>query len=185
MIPSWIHHTNPVLDEQAIARLRDDSRRSIVFVAGQNAVRFAQSLRDNDGNGYKTVLRAPHWSCSERTLVEELALAAGGVMVFEDVVKFNLDALEAMARIWARMERPSRPTIVCQVELCLGNSQAEIDLSWARHLAIAGALTPWRSEEDQQNYPTPIYNLGNRRKRQNAKLIIELLDAEAEARSKP
>lgn len=57
-------------------------------------------------------LRAPHSSCSERGLIQEVALAAGGVLYLDEVPDFRPGSLLHLVQTWRGMWQPVRPILV-------------------------------------------------------------------------
>ena len=56
-------------------------------------------------------LRAPHWSVSTQALLGELAAAAGGVLLLDEIGEFRFAALQAMRNQLALMQESHRPTL--------------------------------------------------------------------------
>lgn len=56
-------------------------------------------------------LRIPHWSVSQAGLIGELAIAAGGILVLDDVEEFRLSTLQALRNTLSMMQDSERPVL--------------------------------------------------------------------------
>jgi hypothetical protein len=61
--------------------------------------------------------RAPHYTISERSIVAELALAAGGVLYLDDVLEMSVRTVKELVRVWERMHSEHRPDLVLGIPL--------------------------------------------------------------------
>jgi hypothetical protein len=61
-------------------------------------------------------LRAPHHSCSDKALLSELALAAGGVLYLDEVLEFPARNLRVLFQTWCRMDAEVQPLLVLGIQ---------------------------------------------------------------------
>ncbi|MHA1572969.1 MAG: ATP-binding protein [Alphaproteobacteria bacterium] len=59
--------------------------------------------------------RAPHYTVSDRAMAEEIALAAGGVLVLDEPNEYSRSAIETIARLVPQMHERVRPKVVAIV----------------------------------------------------------------------
>ena len=70
------------------------------------ALRHARKLAEGKA------FRAPHYTASERDLLGELAISAGGVLYLDEFQEFNRRSISSLFSIWRRMYPEHRPHIV-------------------------------------------------------------------------
>ncbi len=91
---------------------------SVHFVQGPRGSGITQYARDLacplPGMAYMTSrpFRAPHHTCSETTLVEELAMSATGVLFLDELVEFHRRALARLFRVWCVLPPEAQPDLV-------------------------------------------------------------------------
>lgn len=64
--------------------------------------------------GLGRAFRAPHFTVSERVIVEEVAMAAGGVLLLDEPTQYNRACLTAVLRVVSGMQPSVRP-VVCAI----------------------------------------------------------------------
>lgn len=76
--------------------------------AAIGAVTYARILAADIGGN----LRAPHHTATTHGLSEEMARAAGGVLLIDDPASFSPAAVYKIASLWVEMRASVRPRIV-------------------------------------------------------------------------
>lgn len=124
---------------------------SIVLVWDGGVFARATELRGE----LRTPFRAPHHTVSSKGLLTELAWAATGILVLDEVDEFRSDALGDLLRAWSMMTAYTRPVLVCGFRV----KELTFRLRGVGHdegssAALTGELYPlawlWRALEDAE-----------------------------------
>jgi hypothetical protein len=86
----------------------------VAFARGLRNVLSGGAPRHPAGEVYVPLpLRAPHHSCGEMAAVQEVALAAGGVLLLDEVLEFRPSVFRRILATWRGMDLRFRPVLVC------------------------------------------------------------------------
>ena len=107
---------------KALAYAREEATPLLMIgKPGSGASALARSI----GQLYAP-LRAPHYTAGANLLVQEIALAAGGVLHFDEAHEFSTDALRVLFCTWQRMvSNPAQPILLLRVHDADGRRRIE------------------------------------------------------------
>ena len=88
--------------------------------APPGGIAYARDLAQSIGGN----LRAPHHTASHAAMGDEMALAAGGVLLLDDAGEFSPAVLARIASVWAAMTPAVRPRIVAVLHTTKNNPKA-------------------------------------------------------------
>ena len=103
--------TSPTPDQLSAALLQGQLQLGHALLlqapAGAGKIRLVRSLLVRLAP--QAPFRAPHHTCSHIALLDELCLAAGGILYLDECLEFSRQSLDHLRRVWQRMVPPARP----------------------------------------------------------------------------
>jgi hypothetical protein len=80
-------------------------------------------------------LRAPHYTVSELGGLSELALAAGGVLYFGELLEWRIATVRSIIRTWLYMDPVVRPDLVFGLVIRPADLESKTLATWLQKIA--------------------------------------------------